>query len=199
MALTKAQLKEILSSAGIPSENVEDTVTKIMDGHVTSINALREERDNYKADAERVQAMQEELESLRAKNGEEWQQKYERERADFKAYKDKIVAEATERQKAELYTEHVLKASGIDEKRFKAIMRLTDLSNVEVKDGQLTNVDKLIDGVKTEWADYIPKDRTDHASPETPPNNNGDTGKSNRAAQIANEYHKNLYGEKKGE
>ena len=74
MALTKTQLKEILSSAGVSAENAEVAIGKIMDGHIASVNALREERDElkkdvdeYKAKAQKLEGVQKELSELKAK------------------------------------------------------------------------------------------------------------------------------------
>ena len=50
MALTKAQVKEILSTAGVDADHMSDAVEKILAGHTASIDALREERDTYKAE-----------------------------------------------------------------------------------------------------------------------------------------------------
>ena len=50
MALTKAQVREILSAAGVTSEHMSDAVDKIIDSHLTSLNALREYVAKYKAD-----------------------------------------------------------------------------------------------------------------------------------------------------
>ena len=41
MALTKAQVKEILSEAGADGEKIADAVQKILDGHVATIEALK--------------------------------------------------------------------------------------------------------------------------------------------------------------
>lgn len=204
MALTKAQVREILSAAGVSTENMETAVSKIIDGHVTSINALREDintlKENvaaYKADAEKLPAVQKELDEL--KGGEDWHQKYEKEHSDFKAYKDQIAAKTAEEQKTNLYIEQVLKPAGVDDKRIKSIMRLTDLSKVVVKDGKIDGVDDLISGAKSEWSDFIPVESTKHTDPSTPPGNPGGSDKPSRAAQIAADYHKKLYGESKGE
>ena len=47
MALTKAKVKEILSKAGVEAENMDAAVDSILNGHIASIDALREERDGF--------------------------------------------------------------------------------------------------------------------------------------------------------
>ena len=65
MALTKAKVKEILSKAGVEAENMDAAVDSILNGHIASIDALREERDGYKKDAERLPDVQKELDDLK--------------------------------------------------------------------------------------------------------------------------------------
>ena len=92
MALTKTQLKEILSAVGVSAENAETAIGKIMDGHLASVNALREREDElkkdvdkYKADALKLADVQRELDGLKAKGDPDWQKKYEKEHSDFEA------------------------------------------------------------------------------------------------------------------
>ena len=67
MALTKAQLREILSDAGADSDKIGDAVAKIIDGHTASIDALREERDTLKANLAKAEAAAKESNELKAK------------------------------------------------------------------------------------------------------------------------------------
>ena len=70
MALTKAKVREILSAAGVDSEHSHDAVEAIIDGHLSSIEALREEVAKYKEEAEKLPAVQKELDGF--KKGEDW-------------------------------------------------------------------------------------------------------------------------------
>lgn len=168
MALTKSQVKEILSAAGVSSENMETAVTKIMDGHITSIDALREERDKYKTDAEKLPQVQKELNDLKAIPPDEYKPKYEAEHAALEDLKAKVAHDDLNRQKSGLYRK-LLTEAGVDEKRLDAVMRLTDLDKVNLKDGQLTDKDNLVKHIKTEWSDYIVDEKTKGANPNTPP------------------------------
>lgn len=201
MALTNAQVREILSAAGIPAENVADAVQKIMDGHVTSINALREERDSYKADAEKLPGIQKELEDLKAKGDQDWQQKYEKEHTDFEAYKNKVQEDKVLSQKTELYR-NVLKECNVGERQIANILKVSGdtIEKLVIKDGKLDDVDNLKETIKKEWSGFIMTEQKKGAEVDTPPGNDGG-GKpeESRAAKIAAEYHKNLYGESKGD
>lgn len=91
MALTKAQVTEILSAAGVDSEHMGGAVSKIMDGHVSSINALREDVTKYKADADKLPDIQKELDGYKAKDGEGWEQKAK----DFEKKYNDLVSDNT--------------------------------------------------------------------------------------------------------
>lgn len=201
MALTSTQLREILSAAGVPAENVEDAVKKIMDGHVTSINALREERDGYKADAEKLPGVQKELDDLKAKGDQNWQQRYETEHADFEAYKVKVAEDKERAKKTELY-KAILKECDVGERQIPNILKVSSetIDKLVIKDGKIDGVDALKETIKNDWSGFIMSEKKKGADVDNPPKNDGG-GKpeESRAAKIAAEYHKNLYGETKGE
>ena len=171
MALTDAQVREILSSAGIPAENLENATKKIMDGHILSINALREQRDGFKADAEKLPTVQKELDDLKAKGDQNWQQKYEKEHSDFDAYKKQIKDEKDLNQKADLYRA-LLRSEKVEEKRIDSILKVTDLTSLKVVDGKLDDVETLKNTIKTEWSGFIVSEHIEGAEVDNPPANN---------------------------
>lgn len=208
MALTKTQLKEILSAAGISAENAEVAIGKIMDGHVASINALREDKEDlqkevakYKEDAEKLADVQKELDGLKAKGDPDWQKKYEDEHTAFEEFKSAAAKEKETEQKTALYRK-LLAECNIDKKRIDAVIKVTDIDKLTVKDGQLDNLDALKADIKKEWSGFIMSERKQGAEVDNPPDNNGGEGKGkeSRAAQLEKAYHENLYGEtKKGD
>ena len=201
MALTVAQVREILSAAGIPTENVEDAVKKIMDGHITSINALREERDSYEADAKKLPAVQKELDALKAKGDQDWEHKFEQEHNDFEAYKLQVEQDKVLSQKTSLYRK-ALKECKVGDGQIENILKVSGdtINKLVIKDGKLDDVDAIKESIKKEWSGFIMKDIKKGAPVDNPPENGGG-GKpeESRAAKIAADYHKNLYGETKGD
>lgn len=201
MALTKAKVREILSAAGISTDSIEEAVDKIMDGHVTSINALREERDGYKADAEKLPGVQKELDELKAKGDQNWQTKYESEHAEFETYKNQVAEEKERTKKTELYTA-ILKECNVGERQIANILKVSKdaIDGLVIKDGKVENVDALKETIKSDWSGFIMTEQEKGADVPTPPENKGGSKREeSRAAKIAAEYHKNLYGEMKGE
>lgn len=202
MALTKNQIREILSEAACPEGNIESASAKILDGHLTSINALREKADEYKADAEKLVAVQKELDDEKAKNSEDWHAKYDAEHASFEDYKAKTANEKAKAQKVSLY-KSLLAECGVEDKRIDAVLKVSDIDALEIKDGKLENVDALKESINSEWSGFIVTPKTKTPNVDNPPANNGDAGKKpeSRAAQFEAAYHKERYGnaEMKGE
>ena len=90
---------------------------------------------------------------------------------------------------------------GISEKRLDSVLRLCDVDGVELDDkGAIKDAGKLKDSLKTEWADFVVTKTTEGANTPTPPvNNPAQPAANSRAAQIAAEMHRSLYGEVKKE
>ncbi len=196
MALTKARVREILSEAGVATEKLADAVDKIIDGHVTSIEALREEIKTYKGDAEKLPEVQKELDDLKktVADGGDWEKKFKDKDTEFKNFKAEVEAEKTKAEKTKLF-KAALKAANVDEKRFDAILKVTNLDDIKLKDGKFADEKSVADSIKADWSDFIVKQKTQGASVETPPETKGgETKPQSRAAILAAKYNENRYG-----
>ena len=69
MALTRAFLKGM--------NLTEEQVGAIVEAHTDTVNALKSERDAFKAEAEKVPELQRQIESLQEQDIDDWQGKYE--------------------------------------------------------------------------------------------------------------------------
>ena len=197
MALTR----KFLAAMGIEAEKVDE----IIDAHTETVNALKKERDearaeatSHKADAEKLPAVQKELDDLKAANADDsYKEKYEKEHSDFEAYKAQVLEKET-KQKKEVAYRAVLKDAGVSEKRIDSIIKVSAVNDVELDgDGNIKDVDKLIDSVKTEWADFIVKEGSQGADTKTPPPGDGKgEGTPSRAAQVAQKHYEAIYGSK---
>jgi hypothetical protein len=177
MALTKTQLREILSAAGVSAEKAEAAITQIMDGHLASVNALREERDSYKADAEKLPAVQKELDGYKSQGGDSYKEKYEKEHQDFEDYKSKQTAKELLASKTDAYRS-MLKEAGVSEKRIDTVIKASTptIESLSLdKDGKVANSGDVLKSIKTDWADFITKEESKGASTPTPPG--GGSGK----------------------
>jgi len=162
-----------LSALGIE----QDKVDEIISAHTEVTDALKEQRDGYKADAEKLEAVQKELDELKASAAEDgkssWKVKYDAIKEEFETYKTEQTAKETKTAKETAY-KALLKQAGVSEKRIDAVLKVTDLDGVELdKDGAIKGADKHLESIKSEWADFIPTTSTVGASTANPPTNAG--------------------------
>lgn len=189
MALTR----RFLSALGIEADKIDEIIT----AHTDSIEGLKEQRDKYKADADRLPEVQKELDDLKKQgNGEDWESKYNELKTEYDQYKTDIEAKETKTAKEKAYSD-LLKEAGVSEKRIASILRVTNLDDVELEDGKIKGCDDVKKNIETEWSDFIVRQEEHGAQTATPPRNDLGGGRptgQSRAAQLAAQYHDNLYG-----
>lgn len=170
MALTRKMLKAM--------ELDEDKVSQIIDAHQATIDEIAGERDKFKADAEKYKAEADRLGSVekdlvkaqaKVEEAEKTAEKLKNLQDEFNTYKADVDAKATKAQKEKAYR-GLLAEAGISDKRFDAIIKVTDLSGVELdNDGKVKDSKTIVEGIKSEWADFIQTTGTKGASTSTPP------------------------------
>lgn len=150
MALSRKMLKAM----GIEEEKID----QIIEEHAESVDALKKQRDQYKAGAEEAGELKKKLEEAQAASSTEdgYKAKYEAERKSFADYKAQVETAKAESEKRGLYRK-LLETSGIDPKRIDSVLKVSDLSGVSVKDGAIEGADELAESLKAEWSDFIPK------------------------------------------
>lgn len=172
MALTR----KFLSALGIEADKVDE----IIEAHTDTVNVLKAERDELKkgsADATELQAKVEELtKELETAGKDGFKDKYDELKKEFDAYKADTEQKALNATKEQAYRK-LLKDTGVSEKRIDAIMKLTDLSEVELDGDGLKDATKLADAIKTEWADFITSTGKEGAGTEQPPKSGDDSAR----------------------
>lgn len=156
-----------------------DKVSTIIEAHAETVDGLKEQIAQYKADAESAKTLQAELdkankdlETFKA-GGNEWQSKYEAVNKEFEDFKTAQADKDLKASKEKAYRQLLVKA-GVSEKRLDSIMRLTDVKDLELNDeGAFSNADELTESIKTEWADFISSPTVIGARVTTPPANDG--------------------------
>lgn len=148
MALTNKGLKEILSEAGVSAENMGAAVTKIMEGHNTTVSALKEERDAaiqerdaLKTDAEKLPGIQRELDTLRAAK---WEDKYTAEHAALESLKAETAAKEARAAK-EKAVRGYLAEKKIDQKAMDAALLAASAASDSFGKLELTRDGKIKD------------------------------------------------------
>ena len=176
MALTR----KFLSAMGIEDEKVD----QIISAHTETVDGLKDERDKYKSEVDKIGDIQKELEeakeTIKKYEKDDYKSKYELIKADrddlkkeFEDYKTEVKGKETKATQEQAYRKLLLDA-GVHEKRIDAIMKVSDVEAVEFDaDGNVKNADKLLDGIKEEWADFILTKGAKGAATPTPPANNG--------------------------
>lgn len=168
--------RKFLSAMGIEAEKIDE----IINAHIEVVDGLKEERDNFKKDAEKLADVQKELNKANdklAKNGEGEtvsKTEYDKIKKEYEDYKADIAAKETKVAKEHAFRE-ILTAAGIPEKRQTAIIKASgaEIDALEFdKDGKVKNSDKISENVKTEWADFVVTTTVQGAETATPPQNN---------------------------
>ena len=159
--------RSFLKSTGLSDEQI----TAVMEEHTSVTDALKSQRDSYKADAEKAAELQKQLDSM---SGVNWQKKYEDEHKAFEDFKKQTASEA-ETAKVRAAYRKLLSGEGISEKRLDSIMKVTDFSGMKLdKDGNLDDESKLKKAINDEWSEFKTTVTEKGAVVEKPPQ----TGKS---------------------
>ena len=165
MALTRKMLKEL----GL----TEEQITAVIEGHSETVNALTEERNTYKAEADKVKGLEAQLEAAKENAEDGYKQKYEDIKKEYREFKDAQKKAATAAQKKDAY-KALLTEAGVSEKRIDKILKITDLSGIELdEDGKIKDSDKHKKDITEEWADFIVTEGREGAETSNPPGNTG--------------------------
>lgn len=169
MALTR----KFLSALGIE----QDKIDEIISAHSETMDALKKERDEYKASSEKLTNVQKELDDLKAKSADKdgknpYELKYNALKDKFDEYKSNVEKEKETNRKTEAY-KALLRNAGVSEKRLNSIIKVSDLSQYEMSDdGKFKDADKISQSIKTEWSDFIETSGTKGADVANPPSGN---------------------------
>ena len=172
MALTR----KFLSAMGIEAEKVDE----IISAHVEVVDALKEERDTYKADAEKLADVQKELDDLKAKGDDGWKEKHDKLKGEFDKYKGDIEAKETKANK-EKAVRAFYESKGITGKNLEIAMRgsRAEIDGIELDGDKIKDNSALDALVKGDFSGLVATTTTKGANTANPPaNNGGKTGKT---------------------
>lgn len=173
MALTR----KFLSALGIDADKIDEIIT----AHTDTIEAIKAERDQYKADAAKLPTVQKDLDDLKnaAKDGgDPYEQQYKALKKQFDDYKADVTAKEAKAAKTQEYRA-ILREAGISDKRLDAVLKVSDIDALKLdKDGKIEGKDALIQGIKNEWADFIETPGAKGANTPNPPSGGGGAKKT---------------------
>ena len=187
MALTR----KFLSALGIEADKVDE----IISAHAETVEGLKEQIAQFKADAEKLPKVQEDLKKAQAAAKDSGE--YDKLKKEFDDYKADVAGKELLAKKTAALKE-IAKDAGLSEAGIAKALKYHDFSKLELdeKDG-IRDKSAVIKGLKEEWPEYIQTTRTKGANTPNPPTQEngggGDRGTS-RAAQIYKEHYAALYG-----
>ena len=166
MALTRSMLKGM--------QLTDEQVSAIIDAHTETVNALKEQRDDFKRQrdalqetADKLPTVQKELDDL--KNGEDFKAKWQQAVKDFNDYKSDV-ANKEKLAKVKAAYKNLLTEKKVGDKYIDSVMGVTDYSGMALDaDGKLTNVETLGSEIENRWGGFITTTREQGAPVETPP------------------------------
>ena len=171
--------RKFLAALGIEAEKIDE----IINAHSETVEALKEERDSYKENAEKYGKAQNDLDVANKKieelsKDDAYKIKYEALKEDFDEYKKNVETEKSNNNKAAAY-KALLKEIGISDKRIEAVAKLAELDKIKLdKDGKIEGSEDLKKSLSEEWADFIIKDGKEGAGTSTPPGSDGGKAKT---------------------
>jgi len=195
MAFTRAEIRDALGEA-----YTDDIAKQLITLHRSVVDPIRDDLDSakrdvtkYKAEADKVPGLQKELDE--AKKGEDWKAKYEKEKADHDAYKQKIAQDATTAKVKAAYKK-LLTEEKISEKALDSVLNATDYSKMKLKeDGTLDGIDDLKKEIGEKWGGFKTHVRQRGENVDNPPgNNNNQGGLDEGIRSMVSGWHSARYG-----
>lgn len=164
--------RKLLESMGLDA----DKVTTIIEAHAETVDSLKSQISQYKADAEKLDSITQELtdakKELEGLKASDWQTKYEALNSEYESFKTAQADKELKLSKETAYKKLLLD-TGVSDKRVDSILKLTDLKDLELENGVFKNADELTESIKTEWGDFITTTNVGGANTSVPPVNDG--------------------------
>ena len=166
MALTR----KLLKGMGLTDEQVDT----IIEAHTDTVDGLKADISKYKTDAEKLDAVQKELDGLKAMGDGGYKEKYEKEHKAFEDYKTDITAKESKAAKEKAVRSY-FESKNITGANLDLAMRGCgeEMAALVMEDGKIkdtASLDALVDGT---YKALVSTTQTQGANPATPPANNG--------------------------
>lgn len=164
---TRSEIRKIIGDAC--TEEMESSLVAL---HLGVVDPLKDDVTKYKAAAEKLQEVQAELNTLKAKGGTDWEAKYNEEHTAFEQYKADQSAKETRTAK-EAAVKAYFEGKRITGANLKIAMRgvkKEELDSIELDDKNQIKDTKALDTlVQGEFAGLVVKTREKGPGASTPP------------------------------
>lgn len=184
--------RKYLATLGIEADKIDEIIT----AHSESIEAVKSDRDKYKAqvddlnekiskDAEALKTAQKELSDLKAQVDADAKNRegkdYDALKAEFDNYKKEQEAKAVKSAK-ETALKELLKDMKMSDRGEKQVLKWMGVDGFELdENGKIKDASTLRKSIKEDWGDYIQTEGAKGADTPTPPGGTGGgTGKTKK-------------------
>lgn len=184
--------RKYLATLGIEADKIDEIIT----AHSESIEAVKSDRDKYKAqvddltekmgkDAEALKTAQKELSDLKAQVDADAKDRegkdYDALKAEFDNYKKEQEAKAVKSAK-ETALKELLKDMKMSDRGEKQVLKWMGVDGFELdENGKIKDASTLRKSIKEDWGDYIQTEGAKGANTPTPPGGTGGgTGKTKK-------------------
>lgn len=157
MALTR----KLLKGMGLTDEQIDS----VIDAHTETVDGLKTQLNQYKADAEKLADVQKQLDE-----GGDWKAKHDTLKKAFDDFKAEVAGKETLAAKQSAFRA-LLTAEKVPEKYHDRIVKMTDFSGMELDGDKIKDEATARKGIKTDWGEFIGTSETHGAAVENPPNN----------------------------
>lgn len=162
MSLRRSDLKEILSEAGVTAEKIDAAVSAIIDRHTATVDKLKDDIAELKTESAKVTELTEKLTKSEAdlkaaqdalKTAEPYKEKYDKEHADFEAFKADAAGKES-KAKADTALTKLLTDQGYSAAGIAKIIKYGGFTPEFDDKGNITNTDAIMQSVSSEWGEY---------------------------------------------
>lgn len=161
-----AMTRKFLKAMGIEEEKIE----QIIEAHTETVNALKEERDKFKGDAEKLPTVQKELDDLKAKGDDGWKEKHDKVKKEYDDYKNEVTAKESKAIK-EKAVRAFYEEKGITGKNLEIAMRgsRAEIDGIEMDGDKIKDTASLTALVEGDFSALVSTTTKKGAKTATPP------------------------------
>lgn len=176
-----AMTRKFLKAMGIEEEKIE----QIIEAHTETVNALKEERDNYKKDATTLKDVQRELDELKAKGDDGWKEKHDKVKKEYDDYKNEVTAKESKAIK-EKAVRAFYEEKGITGKNLEIAMRgsRTEIDGIEMDGDKIKDTASLTALVEGDFSALVSTTTKKGARTATPPGSTDEKGSGKTRDEI---------------
>lgn len=182
-SFTRAEIRNILGEA-----HTDDIENRLIALHLGVVDPLKDSLATYKATAEKLPAVQKELDDLKAAGDGGYKEKYEAEAKAHKEYKDQVEAEKTKGAKRAALEKLLKDKVNIQRPEARAlILDAANYDDVKLDDkGGIADADALAKSYGEKYASFVSRGGAKGTDPNNPPSGGNTRMTKEQIGQIKN-------------